>query len=104
MREISPQRHKEPLRHRENPRAMFLIVGLGNPGDDYAHTRHNLGFMLVEKLAAEEGISVKRRECQSLIGSGVIEAERVKLIKPQTYMNLSREAVRWWTSKYELQE
>ena len=82
---------------------MFLIVGLGNPGDDYAETRHNLGFMLVDKLAAEAGISVKRRECQSLIGSGIIEAERVKLVKPQTYMNLSGAAVGCLTSKYEIE-
>jgi PTH1 family peptidyl-tRNA hydrolase len=82
---------------------MFLIVGLGNPGTDYAQTRHNLGFMLVDKLAAAAGISVKRRECQSLIGSGVIEAERVKLVKPQTYMNLSGEAVSCLTGKYEIE-
>jgi peptidyl-tRNA hydrolase, PTH1 family len=83
---------------------MFLIVGLGNPGTEYAQTRHNLGFMLVDKLAAEADISVKRRECQSLIGGGVIEAERVKLVKPQTYMNLSGEAVSCLTSKYEIEE
>jgi peptidyl-tRNA hydrolase, PTH1 family len=82
---------------------MFLIVGLGNPGTEYAQTRHNLGFMLVDKLAAEADISVKRRECQSLIGGGVIEAERVKLVKPQTYMNLSGEAVSCLTSKYEIE-
>jgi len=82
---------------------MFLIVGLGNPGDDYAQTRHNLGFMLVDRLAGEADISVKRRECQSLIGSGVVEAERVKLVKPQTYMNLSGEAVSCLSSKYEIE-
>ena len=82
---------------------MFLIVGLGNPGTEYAQTRHNLGFMLVDKLAAEAGISVKRRECQSLIGSGIIETERVKLVTPQTYMNLSGEAVSCLTSKYEIE-
>jgi peptidyl-tRNA hydrolase, PTH1 family len=82
---------------------MFLIVGLGNPGDDYAQTRHNLGFMLVDKLATEAGISVKRRECQSLIGSGIVAAERVKLVKPQTYMNLSGDAVSCLTSKFEIE-
>jgi PTH1 family peptidyl-tRNA hydrolase len=82
---------------------MFLVVGLGNPGPEYAQTRHNLGFMLVDRLAAEAVISVKRRECQSLIGSGVIEAERVKLVKPQTYMNLSGEAISCLTSKYEIE-
>ena len=82
---------------------MFLVVGLGNPGTEYAQTRHNLGFMLVDKLAAEAGISVKRRECQSLIGSGIIDAERVKLVKPQTYMNLSGAAVSCLTPKYEIE-
>lgn len=81
---------------------MFLIVGLGNPGDDYAQTRHNLGFMLVDKLAAAANISVKRRECQSLIGSGTLEARRAKLVKPQTFMNLSGEAVSCLTSRYEI--
>jgi PTH1 family peptidyl-tRNA hydrolase len=73
--------------------AMFLIVGLGNPGKEYEESRHNLGFMLIDKLAGDEGIEVKRRECKSLVGSGEIESCAVKLVKPQTYMNLSGEAV-----------
>ena len=72
---------------------MYLIVGLGNPGDEYARTRHNLGFMLIDKLAADAGIAVKRRECQSLVGSGIVENEEATLVKPQTFMNLSGEAV-----------
>jgi PTH1 family peptidyl-tRNA hydrolase len=72
---------------------MFLIVGLGNPGKEYEESRHNLGFMLIDKLAGDEGIEVKRRECKSLVGSGEIESCAVKLVKPQTYMNLSGEAV-----------
>ena len=72
---------------------MRLIVGLGNPGNEYEWTRHNLGFMLIDKLAAEAGASVKRRECRSLVGGAVIEGERVRLAKPQTFMNLSGEAV-----------
>src|SRR5438876_7579382 len=72
---------------------MRIIVGLGNPGSEYAWTRHNLGFMLIDKLAEDAGASVKRRECRSLVGSAVIEGERVKLAKPQTFMNLSGEAV-----------
>ena len=72
---------------------MYLIVGLGNPGEEYKWTRHNLGFMLIDKLAAEADVSVKRRDCRSLVGSAVIENERVRLIKPQTFMNLSGEAV-----------
>ena len=72
---------------------MFLIAGLGNPGDEYAQTRHNLGFMLVDKLAADSNVKVKRHECQSLVGNALIEDQRVKLVKPQTFMNLSGEAI-----------
>ncbi|MFY9620062.1 MAG: aminoacyl-tRNA hydrolase [Pyrinomonadaceae bacterium] len=72
---------------------MYLIVGLGNPGEEYKWTRHNLGFMLIDKLAAKADVTVKRRECRSLIGSAVIEGERSRLVKPQTFMNLSGEAV-----------
>ena len=72
---------------------MYLVVGLGNPGNEYEWTRHNLGFMLIDKLAEDAGASVKRRECRSLVGGAVIEGERVKLAKPQTFMNLSGEAV-----------
>ena len=71
----------------------MLIVGLGNPGSDYASTRHNLGFMLIDKLAADERIVVKRRECNSLVGQGEIEGVVTKLAKPQTFMNLSGAAV-----------
>jgi PTH1 family peptidyl-tRNA hydrolase len=81
---------------------MYLIVGLGNPGAEYERTRHNLGFMLIDRLASETDVSVKRKECQSLLGSGLIEAQRVLLAKPQTYMNLSGEAVGCLISKYEL--
>ena len=72
---------------------MRLIVGLGNPGEEYQWTRHNLGFMLIDKLAAEADVTVRRRDCRSLIGSAVIEGERTRLVKPQTFMNLSGEAV-----------
>jgi PTH1 family peptidyl-tRNA hydrolase len=79
----------------------MLIVGLGNPGDQYAATRHNLGFMLIDKLAGDEGIAVKRRECQSLVGQGQVEGETTKLVKPQTFMNLSGIAVSCLLSKVE---
>jgi len=81
--------------------AMYLIVGLGNPGDEYARTRHNLGFMLIDKLAAETNAMVKRKECRSLVGNAVIEGERVVLVKPQTFMNLSGDAIGCLTSKHE---
>ena len=81
---------------------MRLIVGLGNPGDAYEWSRHNLGFMLIDKLAAEAGTAVKRRECRSLVGSAVIEGQRVRLVKPQTFMNLSGEAVACLMAKSEV--
>ena len=80
----------------------MLIVGLGNPGKEYAATRHNLGFMLIDKLASEEGITVKRRECQALVGQGEIEGGLTRLAKPQTFMNLSGYAVSCLLVKSEL--
>lgn len=71
----------------------MLIVGLGNPGSQYERTRHNLGFMLVDKLAREVNAEVRRAECQSLIGRAIVEGAVIELVKPQTFMNLSGEAV-----------
>ncbi len=73
---------------------MYLIVGLGNPGSEYAKTRHNLGFMLIDVLAERMQTTVKREECRALIGRGEIDNQTVELAKPQTYMNLSGEAVK----------
>ena len=77
----------------------WLIVGLGNPGAAYERTRHNLGFMLIDELAREAQTQVKRDECRSLIGRAVIENRTVELAKPQTFMNLSGEAVSCLLSK-----
>jgi len=71
----------------------MLIVGLGNPGKEYESTRHNLGFMLIDKLAQDAGIRLSRRECSSLVGRGEIEGVVTRLAKPQTFMNLSGHAV-----------
>jgi PTH1 family peptidyl-tRNA hydrolase len=71
----------------------MLIVGLGNPGERYEWTRHNLGFMLVDLLARQAGAQVKRAECRALVGRAELEARAVELVKPQTYMNLSGESV-----------
>lgn len=81
---------------------MILVVGLGNPGKEYEWSRHNLGFLLIDKLSTEVGIEVKRRECQSLVGRGEIEGRTAKLVKPQTYMNLSGEAVACLVAKHKL--
>jgi PTH1 family peptidyl-tRNA hydrolase len=82
----------------------FLLVGLGNPGAEYEWSRHNLGFMLIDELAGAAGIDVSRRECQSRVGRGEIEGHAVKLVKPQTYMNLSGEAVACLAHKHKLAE
>lgn len=79
----------------------MLIVGLGNPGSEYEWSRHNLGFMLIDKLAQDEGIVVGRRECSSRVGRGTIEGARTKLAKPQTFMNLSGHAVSCLVAKIE---
>ena len=79
---------------------MFLIVGLGNPGAEYEWTRHNLGFMLIDKLASEAGVSVGRRECSALVARAEIEGVPVKLVKPQTYMNLSGQTVSCLQAKH----
>jgi peptidyl-tRNA hydrolase, PTH1 family len=73
---------------------MRLIVGLGNPGMEYAWTPHNLGFLVVDKLAEQAGIRVTRPESKSYLGLGNIAGHEVVLAKPQTMMNLSGLAVR----------
>ncbi len=71
----------------------WLIIGLGNPGARYEKTRHNLGFMLVDWLAREFQTQVKREECRALVGRAEIENQTLELVKPQTFMNLSGEAI-----------
>jgi PTH1 family peptidyl-tRNA hydrolase len=73
---------------------MRLIVGLGNPGVEYAWTPHNLGFLVVDELAEQAGIRVTRPEAKSLVGRGNVAGHAVLLAKPQTMMNLSGLAVR----------
>ena len=84
---------------------MKIVVGIGNPGKRYERTRHNLGFHVVDRLAAEHGISASRRRFDALVGEGRIEARPVLLVKPQTYVNLSGSAVapllRWYRCSAE---
>lgn len=70
-----------------------LIVGLGNPGEDYELTAHNLGFLVIDRLAERSGIKVARRDCRALVGQGMVAGQKVLLAKPQTYMNASGESV-----------
>ena len=72
---------------------MFIIAGLGNPDEKYQGTRHNVGFDVVDRLAEKYQIAVDTKKHRALIGKGVIEGQKVLLVKPQTYMNLSGEAV-----------
>jgi len=68
---------------------MFLVAGLGNPGEEYALTPHNLGFLTIDRLAERHGIRVNRKDSRALVGVGEIDGHPVTLAKPQTYMNLS---------------
>jgi PTH1 family peptidyl-tRNA hydrolase len=81
---------------------MFLIVGLGNPGPEYAKTPHNLGFMVVDRLAEECGLSIRRPECNALVGTGKIGGQDVVLAKPLSYMNLSGGPVKALLEKHAL--
>ncbi|HVN54112.1 MAG TPA: aminoacyl-tRNA hydrolase [Anaerolineaceae bacterium] len=81
--------HPEAHANRET----FLIVGLGNPGREYRETRHNIGFMLIDTLAREEGLTISRMQSKALVAQGEISGHKVILAKPQTYMNLSGQAV-----------
>lgn len=72
---------------------MILIVGLGNPGKQYKHTRHNVGFDVIDVMADKYNISVTEKKHKALCGKGIIEGQKVVLAKPQTFMNLSGESV-----------
>jgi len=80
----------------------FLIVGLGNPGEEYENTPHNLGFMVIDRLAGSHSIRVSRKENTSFVGLGETGGKHVALAKPQTYMNLSGPAVKGLLERYEL--
>ena len=73
---------------------MYLIVGLGNPEEEYSNTRHNMGFNTISKLAKQYNIEINKSKFKSLYGNGIIEKEKVILLKPQTYMNLSGTAIK----------
>ena len=79
---------------------MKLIVGLGNPGLKYKNTRHNIGFLVVEKLAKELGVKFNKKQDQGLIGVSKISSEKVILLKPLTYMNLSGLSVKALAEKH----
>ncbi len=81
---------------------MFLIVGLGNPEEEYSNTRHNMGFDTINKLANEYNIKINKNKFKGLCGNGIIENEKVILLKPQTYMNLSGESIKEAMAFYKI--
>jgi PTH1 family peptidyl-tRNA hydrolase len=81
----------------------LLVVGLGNPGEEYRHTPHNLGFLVMDDLAASHAIRITRKENMSLVGLGSIKGKQVALVQPQTFMNVNGPAVKGLLERYELQ-
>lgn len=75
-------------------KSMYIIAGLGNPTKEYDKTRHNVGFAVIDQLADRYGIDVSERKHRAFCGKGVIEGQKVLLVKPQTFMNLSGESLR----------
>ena len=73
---------------------MYIIAGLGNPGRKYENTRHNMGFLTIDKIAEELGIKVDKIKFKALVGEVNFSGQKVMLVKPQTYMNLSGQSVR----------
>ena len=83
---------------------MFIIAGLGNPTKEYEGTRHNVGFQVIDKIAEKYNIAVDAKKGRAYVGKGIIEGQKVLLVKPQTYMNLSGESVRSLLDYYKVDE
>lgn len=81
---------------------MYLIVGLGNPEPEYSGTRHNMGFDVINKIANKYEIELARTKFEGIYGSGVIGEEKVILLKPQTYMNLSGKSIKQFVDFYKI--
>lgn len=81
---------------------MYLIVGLGNPENEYAHTRHNMGFDTINQIAKNNNIQITKNKFKGLCESTIIQNQKVILLKPQTYMNLSGESVKEVAEFYNL--
>ncbi len=82
---------------------MYLIAGLGNPESDYSRTRHNMGFDVINKIAEKFDIQVNKTKFKALYGTGTINGEKVILVKPQTFMNLSGEAIKEFVDFYKFE-
>ena len=83
---------------------MYIIAGLGNPGKQYEGTRHNIGWQVIDELAGKYNIRVTESKFKGLIGKGMIGGEKVVLVKPLTFMNLSGECIREVTNFYKIDE
>lgn len=85
--------HKKSVEDTTTEQKTIMVVGLGNPGREYRETKHNIGFMAVDHLAAKYEIKLTRVQNKAITGSGIVGEIRVVLVKPQTFMNLSGQAV-----------
>ena len=85
-------------------RKMYIIVGLGNPEEEYSKTRHNMGFNTINKIAKKYNIEVNKTKYQGLYESAIIEGQKVILVKPQTYMNLSGNRIQEFIKFYKIEK
>ena len=83
---------------------MYLIVGLGNPEEDYSNTRHNMGFDTINKISKEYNIEINKKKFKGIYGTGIIENEKTILLKPQTYMNLSGKSIKEIVEFYKIEK
>ena len=90
------------MKRRNEEIKMFLIAGLGNPSSRYEKTRHNIGFDVIDAVSDRYNIEVKEKKAKALCGSGFIEGQKVLLVKPQTYMNLSGDSISALMNFYKL--
>ncbi|MBQ2752755.1 MAG: aminoacyl-tRNA hydrolase [Firmicutes bacterium] len=81
---------------------MKVIAGLGNPGKEYENTKHNVGFRVIDKIAEDNNINVNKLKFKAFIGEGTINGEKVMLVKPQTFMNLSGESIKQILAFYKV--
>lgn len=83
---------------------MYIVAGLGNPGKKYENTRHNIGFMVIDEAAEKYDIRFTEKKHKAVIGKGMIGGEKVILVKPQTFMNLSGESIREIIDYYKIED
>lgn len=83
---------------------MYLIVGLGNPEEEYSQTRHNMGFNTINKISIQYNIEIKKMQFKGLYETAIIEGQKTILLKPQTYMNLSGESIKQFVEFYKIEK